>query len=86
MRIHFCLYHLNLKRKRNIFPYRLAHVRESFIIHEVFYSLFILVWRHSNSLIQTIIAFIDVIHHRQRTYIECLILCMFSIRPVSMGL
>ena len=45
--------------------YRLAHVQESFIIHQVFYSLFTLIWWHSLfqlfiSLIQTITAFTGV--------------------------
>ena len=33
--------------EKNIFLYRLPHVRESFIIHQVFYSLFTLIWGHS---------------------------------------
>ena len=60
------MHHLNLKQKRNIFLYRLVLLQESFIIHQVPYSLFTLVWRHSlfqltNSLIQKITAFIGVI-------------------------
>ena len=58
--------HLNLKRKENIFLYHLAHVQKSFIVHQVIYSFFPLVWQHSlfqlsNSLIQTITAFVVVI-------------------------
>ena len=37
-----------LKGKRNIFQYHLAHVWESFIIHQVFYILLTLVWQHSS--------------------------------------
>ena len=45
--------------------YRPADVRESFIIHQVFYSLFALVWQNSsvqisNSLAQAIAVFIGV--------------------------
>ena len=66
IQIHFCLQHLNLKRKRNSFLYHLAHVWKSFIVHQVIYSFFPLVWQHSsfqlsNSLIQTITAFVGVI-------------------------
>ena len=62
------------EKKKN-FLYHLAHVRESIIIHQVFYS--ISVWLHSsfqlsNSSIQTISVFIGVIPSRHRTYIECI--------------